>query len=114
MEEEEARGYFLDELGCEVKKGQRGSFVLCEMVRTHEINTESSTEPSPRCESHDKGDLLVGLGVELEDGPRSAREGTKEVGEEAEEALGRGVGCRVGVAEPLEDGDAVEGAWRVS
>jgi hypothetical protein len=38
---------------------------------THVIDTESSTESSTGREAHDERNLVVRLGVELEDGSRS-------------------------------------------
>lgn len=71
------------------------------------VDTQSSTETSLGREAHDKLYLLVALRVELEHRPGSLAERTEQVGEEAEEALGWRVRGRVGVAEPLQDGDAV-------
>lgn len=75
---------------------------------THIVDAQPSAEPSPRRLRHDKLDLLVALGVELEHGARALSEAAEQVGEEPEKALGGRVRGRVGVAEPLEDRDAGE------
>ena len=76
-------------------------------VYAYVVDTKSSTEARFRREAHDELDLLVTFRVELEHGPRALTKRAEQVGEEPQQALRGRVRGRVGVAEPLQDGDTV-------